>query len=116
MRDGTATVNGTPKEAARDAKRLLPWLLASMAFALGLVQTIFPPDLDPNFEGELWTGVLAVYFVFVNGLFAFLAALILSRQPGNRVAWLMMAVAFFSSEPQRYFIPSSPPDALTPGL
>lgn len=116
MRDVTATVDSTPKAAARDAKRLLPWLLASVAFALVLVQTIFPPEEGTFIEGELLAGALAVYFVFVNGLFAFLAALILSRQPGNRVAWLLMAVAFMSTEPQRYLIPSSAPDALTPGL
>jgi hypothetical protein len=51
-------------------------------------------------------------------VFSVLAALIIARQPGNRVGWLMMIVALSASNPATIFAETlpGPPEAMTLGL
>jgi len=63
----------------------------SLASAICLILTDrLPGPLPPQSQPDSFSFL----FVFTSILFALLAALILSRRPGNRIAWVMAAIAF----------------------
>jgi hypothetical protein len=70
-----------------------------------------PPSLFNLVEAFGWT--LAIPIVFSG-----VAALIIARQPGNRVGWLMMFIAFGVVSPGSLILRYLPeaPTSLTPGL
>jgi len=98
--------------------RRLGWFLAALCILLAAIQVGItlreatnPPSL---FE---WTETLGLRLM-IPATFSILAALILQRQPDNRVGWLMMVVALATVNPAplliEQFYPA--PEALTPGL
>jgi hypothetical protein len=96
----------------------MAWVLCAIcAFGAGTqlvfwtIQLSSPPSLFDLVEALGWA--LAVPVVF-----SVLAALIISRQPGNRVGWLMMLIAFAAINPVGTIVANlaSPPTTITPGL
>jgi hypothetical protein len=102
----------------RRNKRILAWALSAIAvvdaivrFILWIIHLAGPPTLVDAVQVLGWG--LAVPVVF-----SVLAALIIARQPGNRVGWLMMIVALVISSPAGFLLErlSGPPAAMTPVL
>ncbi len=98
--------------------RILAWALCAIAVAGAIVELILwaihlagPPTLFDAVEALGWGLAMRVAF-------SVLAALIIARQPGNRVGWLMMIVALALGNPAVVFLDtlSGPPAAITPGL
>jgi hypothetical protein len=99
-------------------KRTIAWGLCALSVVGAIVGLI------------LWASHLAGWPTFFDAVEAFgwglalpvvfsvLGALIISRQPANRVGWLMMIVALALISPVNLFLDqlSSPPTAMTPGL
>ncbi len=95
-------------------KRFYPWLLAGFISIQGIIQAVY--DLPDN--AGLVDFIIEFLVVLIFALFSFMGALIVLRQGGNRVGWLMMMAAFAFSEPSRLlasFLPS-PPAVLTPTI
>ena len=79
-------------------RRYLPWLVAGVILVAGFVLLIYqliflPLNLNPG--DNLLVGVIAfvLYSFLIPGTFAVLGALVLTRQPANRVGWLMLVFA-----------------------
>jgi hypothetical protein len=97
---------------------ILAWGLCAVAVGGALVQAVlYAINLTglPTFYNavEAFGWGLAIPVVF-----SVLAALIIARQPGNRVGWLMMIVALAIINPANKVLEplSGPPAAMTPGL
>jgi MFS family permease len=98
-------------------KRILAWGLCAVAVVSAIVNLILwashlaeLPTLYDAVEALGWALAIPV-------VFSVLAALIIARQPGNRVGWLMMIVALAMSNISVFLdTPSGPPAAMTPGL
>jgi hypothetical protein len=97
---------------------LLAWILCVICLVGSVTQLIIwavqltaPPSLFDLVEAFGWA--LAVPVVF-----SILAALIIARQPGNRVGWLMMLIAFAAVSPVPTILAGlpAPPAMVTPGL
>jgi len=94
------------------------WYLAGFIILLAVLQVGF---ILSQAKGPLsmfdWTSVLGIRLT-TPVTFSILGALILQRQPDNRVGWLMMVVALATVNPSnlliQHFYPA--PEALTPGL
>jgi hypothetical protein len=103
----------------RNRNRILAWLLAGIAIASSVVLVVLwathlsgPPTLFDAAEALGWGLALPL-------VFSILAALIIARQPRNRVGWLMMIVALALSSPldqlfQQQF--QAPPETVSLGL
>ncbi len=98
--------------------RVIAWALCAVAVVgatarliLWAIQLAGPPTLYDAVEALGWGLAMPV-------VFSVLAALIIARQPGNRVGWLMMIVALALNNPVGPFLSqlSGPPAAMTPGL
>jgi MFS family permease len=98
--------------------RILAWVLCAVVVVGAVAQLILwatnlvgLPTLDDAVEAFGWGLAMPV-------VFSVLAALIIARQPGNRVGWLMMIVALALNNPVGQFLNqlSGPPAAMTPGL
>jgi hypothetical protein len=99
--------------------RILAWALGAIAVVGAIVKLIFwainlagPPTFYDSVEALGWG-------LAMPAVFSVLAALIVARQPGNRVGWLMMIVALALGSPStttRVATLSGPPAAMTPGL
>jgi hypothetical protein len=99
-------------------KRILAWALCAVAVVGAIVQLILwaislagLPTFHDAVEAFGWGLTMPV-------VFSVLAALIIARQPGNRVGWLMMIVALALNNPANMLVEqlSGPPAAMTPGL
>jgi hypothetical protein len=97
---------------------ILAWALCAVAVAGAIVRLILWashlagwPTLFDAVEALGWGLSIPV-------VFSVLAALIIARQPGNRVGWMMMIVALALSTPASLFLDqlSNPPAAMTPWL
>lgn len=86
-------------------------LAAMIEFVLWLLQQPGPSSFDTWVNALGWGVALPV-------VFSTLAALIIARQPGNRVGWLMMLVALTAVAPFKTILAAlpSPPAAITPGI
>ncbi len=99
--------------------RWLAWGLAGVVVIGALAQLIFwairlnaRPSLFDTVEALGWGMATPI-------VFAVLGALIVARQRGNRVGWLMLIVALVAGNPLQIPVErllSAPPQALTPGL
>ncbi len=95
----------------------LGWILFAIAVAGALINLIVwashllaPPTPFDLAETLIWLLAMPV-------IFAVVAALIINRQPQNRVGWLMMLVAIANINPISTFIDGiAAPTVLTPGL
>ena len=96
----------------------LAWVLCAICVVAAVSQLIYwaiqlaaPPSMFDLVEAFGWGLALPV-------VFSILAALIISRQPGNRVGWLMMLIGFVAVSPNPKILASlsAPPTTLTPGL
>jgi hypothetical protein len=94
---------------------VLAWLLCLLSIAgatailIGwLLALTGPPTLKEATEAIGWNWAQPI-------LFSTLAALIITRQPGNRVGWLMMLPAVVPVIPTGSLL-DTPPAALTPGI
>ena len=100
-----------------DARRL-GWYLAGLCILLAVIQVgiILSQATGPLSMFE-WTETLGLRLA-IPVTFSILGALILQRQPDNRVGWLMMIVALGTVIPLplliQHFYPA--PETLTPGL
>jgi hypothetical protein len=97
---------------------ILAWGLCAVAVVGAIVNLTVraihlagPPTLYDAVETFGWGLTIPV-------VFSVLAALIIARQPGNRIGWLMMIVALTIGNPASGFVDtlSGPPTAMTPGL
>lgn len=102
----------------RNRIRLLPWLLAGVAIASSVVNVVLwaldlsgPLTLFDAVEALGWGLALPV-------VFSVLAALIIVRQPRNRVGWLMMIIALALNTPLDPIMQQfqEPPETVTLGL
>jgi MFS family permease len=102
----------------RNRIRVLAWLLAGLAIASSVIQAVLwaarlsaPPTLFDAVEALGWGLTLPL-------VFSILAAMIISRQPGNRVGWLMMIVALALTTPLDLLLQQmqGPPETATIGL
>ena len=96
----------------------LGWYLAGLCILLATVQVgISLSQATSPLSMYEWTETLGLRLI-IPGTFSILAALILQRQPDNRVGWLMMVVALGTVNPAplliEQFYPA--PETLTPGL
>jgi MFS family permease len=98
--------------------RILAWGLSAVAVGGALAQLILwainltgLPTLYDAGQALGWGLAMPV-------VFSVLAALIVARQPGNRVGWLMMIVGLWLGSPAGLYVQrlSGPPAAMTPGL
>ncbi len=96
----------------------LAWVLCAICVVAAVSQLIIwaiqltaSPSLFDLVQAFGWGLTLPV-------VFSILAALIIARQPGNRVGWLMMLIAFAAVSPIPNILASlpTPPTTLTPGL
>jgi hypothetical protein len=96
----------------------LAWVLCAICVVAAVsyliiwaIQLTAPPSLFDLVEAYGWGLALPV-------VFSILAALIIARQPGNRVGWLMMLIAFAAVSPVPRILASlpAPPTKFTPGL
>jgi hypothetical protein len=96
----------------------LAWVLCAICVVAAVSQLIIwaiqltaSPSLFDLVQAFGWGLTLPV-------VFSILAALIIARQPGNRVGWLMMLIAFAAVSPIPNILASlpAPPTTLTPGL
>jgi hypothetical protein len=103
---------------SENRSRILAWVLYALLIVGVVTQLVIwfarftgQPSLFEMVEAFGWG--LGIPLVFAG-----LAALILNRQPANRVGWLMMIVALAVANPISVFIEtlSAPPDSLTPGM
>jgi len=98
-------------------KRILAWGLCVVAVVGGVVHLVVKwsllgwPPTPSDVVNDLSLGMVAV-------VFSVLAAVIIARQPGNRVGWLMMIIALAAGNPASTFAEtlSGAPAAMTPGL
>lgn len=99
-------------------KRILAWALCAVVVVGAFVELILwashlagLPTLYDAVEALGWGLAMPV-------VFSVLAGLIIARQPGNRVGWLMMIVALALNNPVGLFLNqlSGPPAAMTPEL
>ena len=97
---------------------ILAWVLCAICVLAAVAQLIFwvgqlasPPSLFDIVEAVGWGLAIPV-------VFSILAALIIARQPGNRVGWLMMLIALATVSPIPNILASlpAPPTMITPGL
>ena len=104
------------KNSSRNA--ILAWVLCTICVVAAVttliiwaIQLTVPPSLFDLVEAFGWGLALPV-------VFSILAALIIARQPGNRVGWLMMLIAFAAVSPVPRILESLPvpPTTITPGL
>ena len=96
---------------------LLAWLLCAIctlgavaSFVIWLTQLSERPSFYDLVEAFGWSLTIPL-------VFSVLGAIILSRQPDNRVGWLIMLIALALTSPVTFFSAklSSPPEAITPG-
>ena len=97
-------------------RKSLPWALSGLAIALGVLQVVL--NILANQVMLSSTYAMFIESTFALGVpiaFSLPAALILRRQPANRVAWLMMMTAYAASNPLSPLMESlrTPPDSLT---
>jgi hypothetical protein len=99
-------------------KRSFPWLLAGLVTLVGLIQATFALQTATGLGNYIEQFV----FVLSIALIAFIGALIVVRRSGNRIGWLMLAVALVTALPIIYdpvvlslFLPEAP-SVLTPGI
>jgi hypothetical protein len=99
----------------RKRSQVLAWVLAGVAVAGGVIQLVQwatslsgRPTLFDAVEALAWGLTVPV-------VFSVLAALIVSRQPRNRVGWLMMITALALSSPLESIVglPHDPPQTVT---
>jgi hypothetical protein len=99
-------------------RRILAWALCAVAVVGAVAQLILwaislagLPTLNDAVEAFGWGLAMPV-------VFSVLAAMIIARQPGNRVGWLMMIVALALNNPVGVVLEQfpGPPAAMTPGL
>lgn len=97
------------------SKRIFPWLLAGIVSIAGLIETIYflPQELDATNNHPLVIVLSIMYGVLLPLFSSCLAALIVTRQPGNTVGWLVMVTAITTVSPFTQLIPSSQPSAMT---
>lgn len=95
-------------------KRYYPWLIAGCISLLGIIQTVIRAADAATLDNYIFEFAVAV----VIALFSFMGALIVIRQEGNLVGWLMIAGAFAFTEPFSFLVTlyPKPPTILTPGL
>ena len=98
--------------------RVIAWGLAGLAIASSVIRVVLwathlsgPPTLFDAVEAMGWGLALPV-------VFSVLAALIVSRQPRNRVGWLMMIIALALNTPLDPIMQQfqGPPETVTLGL
>ncbi len=99
-------------------KRLLPWLLAGLITLVSII----PAALALQTAAALANYIEQFLFVLGVALIAFIGALIVVRQSGNRIGWLMLSIAGVTAMPVFYdpvileiFLPE-PPAVLAPGI
>lgn len=99
-------------------RTILAWMLCAICVVAAVtmliiwaVQLTTPPSLFEVVEAFGWGLAMPV-------VFSILAALIIARQPGNRVGWLMMLIALATVSPIAMILTSlpAPPTTITPGL
>jgi len=95
----------------RNAK--IAWLLALLCNAGFVAQVVVRL---PTATGQ--DMVDTVFFALLVPSFSVLAAMIITRQPGNRVGWLMMIIALGAVNPVPIILTFllSPPSAITPAF
>ncbi|MFN2291594.1 MAG: hypothetical protein ACK2UC_10425 [Anaerolineae bacterium] len=103
----------------RSRKRhILAWGLCTVVVGGGIAHLIVRAI---HLAGPLSFSEVAndlLFGLLIPVVFSVPAALIIARQPGNRVGWLMMIVALAAANPATVFLEtlSGPPAAMTPGL
>ena len=106
----------TQKKTSRSA--ILAWALCTICILAALTQLgIWAAQLT-GLPSLYDLGQAVFWRLVVTVVFSILAALIVARQPANRVGWLMMLIAFASVNPSQSILASldTPPTTLTPGL
>jgi hypothetical protein len=94
----------------------LSWILVGMIVLAALIEFVFwLLQMTGPSSFHSWVSALG-WGVAIPAVFSTLAALIIARQPGNRVGWLMMLVALASVAPFGTILNAlpSPPAAITP--
>jgi hypothetical protein len=109
--------NGRSSGRLSGARRL-GWYLAAACILLGSIHVLLIlRQATGPFTMMDWIDTLGLRLI-IPATFSILAALILQRQPDNRVGWLMMVVALGTVNPTplliEHFYPA--PEAITPGL
>jgi len=98
--------------------RIIAWGLAAIVILSSVTSVVFwvtRSSGHPTFYD--WVEALG-WGLALPLIFSVLAALIISRQPGNRVGWLMMVVALAINNPVTYWVQQAqtPPETMTAGL
>ncbi|MCO6452241.1 MAG: hypothetical protein J5I90_15775 [Caldilineales bacterium] len=114
-------MNQTPEiqiQRKRKTASRIAWTLAGLV--VGVALAALPLDLQRTPPDSLSALIDALAWgLAIPAVFAILAALIISRQPGNRVGWLMMLVgvtAVLPADTILFMVAPARPTALTPGL
>ena len=94
----------------------LAWVLAGLVVVVALGQLPLTVQQNPPVSLGAWASDLA-WGVAIPSLYAVLAALIINRQPGNRVGWLMLLVGLAAIIPTATILGTIPePSIFTPGI
>ena len=95
---------------------VLAWLLAGLVAIVTLVQVPLTLQQSPPATLGALAGTIA-WGVAIPWTYAFLAALIINRQPGNRVGWLLLLVGLSGVIPTTAILGMMPePVRITPGV
>jgi hypothetical protein len=106
-----------PLSAKTSRRLIIAWSLAAAAILLGVIQIVLKfrigtiRTLDDLIQESSFALLIPL-------LFGILGALIVSKQDGNRVGWLMLLTALAASSPSGVILGaiSSPPETLSLGL
>lgn len=104
------------RRALEERSGLIGWLLLAVSLVGVAVQIVWLLAVSDVAAADAVAGILI--WVSITPVFAVPAALIISRQPGNRVGWLMMLVALAAGNPLSVILEHlpSPPTAISPGM
>lgn len=98
--------------------RIIAWGLCAIAVVSGVVHVLLVAGNETRLRDPV-TATEALFFgLILPAVFSVLAALIIARQPANRVGWLMMIVALAINSPVGILLErlSAPPATMTAGL
>jgi hypothetical protein len=96
----------------------LAWILAGLSILAALIEFVFWLEQQTGPSSiSYWVSALG-WMLALPVLFSMLGALIITRQPGNRVGWLMMIVALAAVNPVATILHSvfASPTVITPSL
>ena len=95
----------------------LPWILVGIIILAALIDFVVWLLLQSGSSSfHSWVTALG-WGVVLPAIYSVVAALIIARQPGNRVGWLLMVVGLVAVFPSFVLdAMSSPPSEITPGI